>query len=252
VKPYLFSALLLVGVALQPASAQWLNYPTPGIPRTPDGKPNLSAPAPRTADGKIDLSGVWSTSQTRVRFAGDVPNAAPLTPWASAIREERQRNLSRDIPTSKCLPSGIPPDMLRQIPFKILQTPSVTAILIEEFNHWRQIFTDGRSLPVDPEPAWFGYSIGKWDRDILVVETTGLNDKTWIDGGGTPHSEALHLTERFKRPDFGHMEIEYTFDDPKAFSKSFSATVKFELLPDTELLDHECENEKDAGHLVGR
>jgi hypothetical protein len=240
-----------MGVYGLPASAQWLNYPTPGIPRTPDGKPNLSAPTPRTADGKIDLSGVWSTNQMRVRFAGDLPNPAPLTPWASAIREERLRNLSRDIPTSQCLPSGIPPDMLRQIPFKIIQTPSVTAILIEEFNHWRQIFTDGRPLPVDPEPAWFGYSIGKWDGHTLVVETNGLNDRTWIDGGGTPHSASLHLTERFRRPTFGHMEIEYTFDDSKAFSKPFSATVKFELR-DTELLDHQCENEKDAGHLVGR
>jgi len=236
------------------AHAQWLNYPTPGIPRLPDGKPNLSAPAPRTLDGKIDLTGVWQRINEggAVRFAGSASSPAHLTPWASAIRDQRQATLSRDIPTSKCLPSGIPPDMLRQIPFKIIQTPMVTAILIEEFNNWRQIFTDGRPLPTSPEPAWFGYSVGRWERDALVVETSGFNDKTWIDGGGTPHSDALRLTERFRRLDFGHLEIEYTFEDPKAFVQPFSATIKFGLLADTELLDHQCENEKDAGHLVGK
>ena len=228
---------------------QWLNYPTPGIPRAPDGRPNLSAPVPRTADGKVDLTGVWQIAEERrVRFAGE-PGSALLTPWAEAIRQERQGNRSRDIPTSKCLPSGIPPDMLRQIPFKIIQAPSVTVILIEEFNHWRQIFTDGRPLPSDPEPAWFGYSVGKWDEDTFTVQTTGLNEKTWIDGGGTPHSESLRLTERFTRPDFGHLQIEYTFDDPKTFTKPFSATVGFRLQADTELMDHQCENEKDASHL---
>jgi len=236
------------------ADAQWLNYPTPGIPRTADGKPNLAAPAPRTPDGKIDLTGVWQRINEggAVRFAGSASSPAHLTAWASAIREQRQANLSRDIPTSKCLPSGIPPDMLRQIPFKIIQTPMVTAILIEEFNNWRQIFTDGRPLPTTPEPAWFGYSVGRWEGDALVVETSGFNDKTWIDGGGTPHSDALRLTEKLRRLDLGHLEIEYTFEDAKAFVAPFSATVKFGLLADTELLDHQCENEKDAGHLVGR
>jgi hypothetical protein len=242
--------LLLLAIDLQSASAQWLNYATPGIPRTPDGKPELSAPAPRTPDGKVDLSGVWESVERHANLAADLPGGSPLTAWARSIRETRQRNQSRDIPTSKCLPSGIPPDMLRPgLPFKILQTSSVTAILIEEFNNWRQIFTDGRSLPADPEPAWFGYSVGKWQGATFVVETAGFNDKTWIDGGGTPHCDALHLTERFRRPDFGHIEIEYTFDDSKAFTKPWSATVKFHLLADTDLMDHQCENEKDAPHL---
>jgi len=245
----LFAAAVAVMVLAPAANAQWFNYPTPGIPRTSDGKPDLTAPAPRTPDGKIDLTGVWQANEgTRFRVAETAPNAV-LTPWAAAIRDQRQKSLSIDIPTSKCLPSGIPPDMLRQIPFKIIQAPAVTAILIEEFNNWRQIFTDRRPLPVDPEPAWFGYSIGRWEGDIFVVETSGFNDKTWIDGGGTPHSEALRLTERFRRPDFGHLQIEYTFDDPKAFAKPFAATFRFRLLPDTDLLDHQCENEKDAVHL---
>ena len=230
--------------------AQWLNYRVPGTPRSVDGKPDLNAPTPRTADGKVDLTGVWQANEgTRFR-AENVP--AVLTPWATAIRDQRRRTLSIDIPTSKCLPSGIPPDMLRQIPFKIIQAPAVTVILIEEFNNWRQIFSDGRPLPVDPQPAWFGYSIGRWEGDTFVVETSGFNDKTWLDSGGTPHSEALHLTERFRRPDFGHMQIEYTFDDPKAFTKAFSATIGFRLLADTDLLDHQCENEKDAVHLTGK
>jgi hypothetical protein len=194
---------------------------------------------------------VWQVAdQRRVRFAGNnLANPAPLTPWARQIREERMKNQGRDVPTAKCLPSGIPFDMVRPIPFKILQTPTVTVILIEEFNNWRQIFADGRPLPADPEPAWFGYSIGTWDRDTFVVESAGFNDKTWLDGSGTPHSESLRLTERFRRPDFGHLEIEYTFSDPKAFSKPFSATVKFKLLADMDLMDHQCENEKDAAHL---
>jgi hypothetical protein len=247
------AALLSLFVTGAVAHAQWLNYPTPGIPRLPDGKPNLNAPAPRTSTHTVDLSGVWMSVQNRVRFVDDQTSATLLTPWARTIRAERQANLSRDIPTSKCLPSGIPPDMLRVgLPFKILQTPAVTVILLEEFNNWRQIFTDGRPLPANPEPAWFGYSVARWDGDTLVVETAGLNDKTWIDGGGTPHSDALRLTERLRRTDFGHLEIEYTFNDAKTFTREFSATAKFNLLPDTDLFDSHCENEKDAVHLAGK
>jgi hypothetical protein len=259
---------LIIGIALVVVpwvvKAQWLNVSLPGIPRTSDGKPNLAAPAPRTFDGKLDLTGIWAAVGDRgggevvrnahgINIAVDLAGGAPFTPWAKAIFEARRKDQSRDIPTAKCLPAGIPPDMLRPTgPFKIVQTPGVTIILLEEFNNWRQIFTDGRAVPTDPQPAWFGYSVGKWEGETLVVETSGFNDRTWLDGLGTPHSEVLRLTERFRRADFGHLEIEYTFDDSKAFTKSWSAKVKFMLQVDTELLDSQCENEKDLVHLFGK
>jgi hypothetical protein len=242
------------------AFAQWIDHATPGIPRSADGKANLTAPAPRTLDGKRDFSGVWAAERNRPpaavgsgfvgnRHAGnigiDLPGGVPLTAWGQSVLESRRKAAWLQIPTENCLPSGIPPDMLRpQLPFKIVQAPGVVVVLLEEFNNWRQIHTDGRSLPVDPQPAFFGHSVGRWDGDALVVTTTGLNDKTWLDGSGTPHSEELRLTERIQRLDYGHMEIIYTFDDQKAFVKPWSATVKFELEPDTELLDHQCENDK--------
>jgi hypothetical protein len=139
--------------------------------------------------------------------------------------------------------------MLRRLPIKLVQTPAVTIVLLEEFNNWRQIHTDGRRLPEDPDPSRFGYSVGRWDGNVFVVTTTGFSDRTWLDGGGTPHSERLRLTERFRRRDFGHMEIEFTFDDPKAFTRPWSTVVTFQLLPDTELLEHHCENEKDAARI---
>jgi hypothetical protein len=132
------------------ASGQWLNYATPGIPRLPDGKPNLSAPAPHTLNGMPDLSGIWAAAERHHQLAMEIPGGAPFTGWSRTIREARLKNEGRDIPTSKCLPSGIPPDMLRPpAPFKIIQGSGMTAILLEEFNNWRQIFTDGRSLPVN-------------------------------------------------------------------------------------------------------
>ena len=243
------------------ARTQWLEYPTVGIPRLPDGKPNLTAPPPKTAEGTPDLSGIWEVVGDRVMetdgrvrskyvydIAADLPGGAPFLPWAKALHDERQKALGVGAPSERCLPHGIPDAMLtRTLPFKILQMRGVTLILYEEFNNWRQIFTDGRPLPKDPQPAWLGYSIGSWDRETFVIETAGFNDKSWLDAGGTPHSEALRTTERLRRTDFGHMEITFTFDDPKTFTKPWSATVKFNLLPDTELLEHHCDNEKWQG-----
>ena len=244
---------LLLMVLETTTAAQWLNYPGPGIPRLPDGKPNLAAPPPHTAEGKPDLSGIWAAAERHHQLAMEVPGGAPFTEWSRTIREARLKNEGRDIPTSRCLPSGIPPDMLRPpAPFRIIQTAGLTAILLEEFNNWRQVFTDGRPVPIDPEPAWFGYSMGRWEGGTFVVETAGFNDKTWLDGAGTPHSEELRLTERFKRPDFGHMEVEYTFNDSKAFTRPWSVAVKFNLQADTELLDSHCENEQDLKHLVNK
>jgi hypothetical protein len=138
--------------------------------------------------------------------------------------------------------------MLRpSLPFKIVQARGVTVILLEEFVNWRQILTDGRALPAPSQPAWYGYSVGQWTGDGFVVTTSGFNDQTWLDGSGLPHSEELRLTERFRRLDYGHMDIDYTFEDPKAFTRPWSMTVKFELLVDTDLMDHQCENQKWSG-----
>ena len=236
------------------AEGQWLDIRLSGTPRTSDGKPNLFASVPRTREGKPDLGGIWSAESyrdladvplPRRNIAAGIQGGAPLTEWARPIRDERRKALGLGVPSERCLPVGLPFVMLQSnLPFKIIQTPLVTIVLLEEFNNWRQIHTDGRSLPEDPQPTWLGYSVGHWDDDVLVVTTSGFNDQTWLDGSGTPHSEQLRLTERFRRSDFGHMEIEYTFDDPKAFTKRWSTTVKFQLMPDTELLEHHCENEK--------
>lgn len=250
-------AIAMIAIAwmmVGPAHAQWLKLTLPGTPRTTDGKPNLTAPAPRTPEGKPDLSGIWRADNGRYlsNLAGSGVDV-PMQPWAAAVYKERLDSLGRDKPQVRCLPHGVPDAMLvAGIPFKIIQTPGVLVVLYEEFNQYRQIFTDGRTLPSDPNPAWFGYSIGKWEGDAFVVETTGFKEGTWLDNGGHPHTDALHVTERFRRPNFGSMELDVTIDDPKAYTKPWkAATVHFKLLPDMELIEHLCENEKDAPHLVG-
>lgn len=240
------------------ASAQWLAHPTPGTPRLPDGRPSLMSPTPRAADGRPDLSGVWEVTpdtvmptdgRIRSKFIYNIaaarPGGAPFQPWARAVWDARQKTLGVGAPTERCLPHGIPDAMLTAtLPFKIVQHPGLTIVLFEEFNNWRQVFTDGRALPTDPQPAWLGYSVGRWDAETFVIETAGFNDKSWLDAGGTPHSDALRTVERLRRIDFGHMEIEFRFDDPKTFTEPWSATVPFHLLPDTDLLEHHCDNEK--------
>src|SRR5438094_351049 len=184
---YVLAAILL---------AQWANIPLPNTPRTPDGKPNISAPAPKTPDGRPDLSGIWRVGE------------APFQPWAAALYKERADALGKGRPSERCIPHGIPDGMLvRNSPFKIVQTPGVVVILYEEFNHYRQIFTDGRGFPPETNPSWFGYSIGKWEGDTFVAETVGFNDKSWFDDPGHPHIDALRLTKRFRRLKFGRMEI---------------------------------------------
>jgi hypothetical protein len=167
---------------------------------------------------------------------------------------ERRETESKDKPAGRCLPHGVPDAMLVQVvPFKILQMPGEVAILYEVFNHFRQIFTDGRMLPKVTSPAWMGYSVGKWEGDTLVVDTIGYNDQSWLDDGGHPHTDALHTTERFRRPDAGHMVMRLTIDDPKTYTKPWTVTVPFNLLPDSELMEMICEeNEKDAPHMVGK
>jgi len=247
-------ALAILLLASHPAVAfpQWLNLKLSGTPRNADGSPNMTAPAPRTTDGKPDLSGVWHAANGRFigNLAGAAGITAPFTPEAAAIYKERQDTQGLHRPSGKCLPKSVPDGMtLPPYPFKIVQTPSLTLMLYEIFVDYRQIHTDGRPLPPDRHPAWFGYSIGRWESDTFIVQTVGINDRTWLDDSGYPHSDQLVITERIRRQDFGHMTIEFTFDDPKMYTKPWTVTVPFELMPDTELLEYVCENEKDLEHM---
>jgi len=256
-------ALLIVA----PLHAQWLNYPTPGVPRDARGRPNLSAPAPRTADGKPDLSGVWSLGTKCPpegcvdypipaefgNFGASLRGGLPYQPWAAALVKERSALSGRDDPVAWCKPAG----MLRLLTFppprKVLQLPGLVVILSERDVTFRQIFTDGRPLPADPEPSFNGYSTGRWIKDTLVVETNGLRDGIWIDRAGSPMTDAARITEKFRRANYGHLEIEVTVDDPKAYTQPWSVTLTQTILLDTDLLEYHCnDNEKDRAHLVGR
>jgi hypothetical protein len=245
------------------AFAQWLDYPTPGIPRTQDGKPDLSAPAPRAQGGKPDLSGIWSPVPLKnlpPRPFGTPNNLiyrlvegseVPLRPEAAALFKQRSDNHGAGRPSERCLPHGIPDAMFVDI-FKFVQTPGLILILYQEFIHYRQIFTDGRPFPKDPQPTWLGYSVGKWDGDALVVGSTGFNDLTWLDDSGHPHTDAMHTIERFERRDFGHMDLHVTIDDVKAYTKPWTIAIQFELLPDTDFVEDVCDNEKDAQHMSAK
>jgi len=244
-------AILWLAACL-PAAAQWLNYPTPGLPRTRDGKPNLSAPVPRTPDGKPDLSGIWE--QQNARTTGYYLNGIdfPWQPWGKAVYDARTENNQKDNPEGFCLPRGLPKADAFDL-HKIVQTPGLILILYEYQNNYRQIFLDGRPLPKDPNPTWMGYSVGHWEGDTLVVESNGFNGKAWLSFRGNPISDALHLTERFHRRDLGHMDVELIIDDPKAYTKPWKTELHPELVADTELLESVCqENERDQRHLVGK
>ena len=233
-----------------PLSAQWLHYPTPEVPRTPDGKPNLSAPAPKMPDGKPDLSGIWVAADNR--HLADLADGAevPMLPWAAALSKERTENLAKGHPSERCLTHGVTDFDTLGISWKIVQTPKVIAVLYEAYNHYRQILLDGRPLPKSTQPAYMGYSIGKWEGDTLVVDTTGFNDQGWIDNKGRPQTESTH--ERFRRRDFGHMNLQLVVDDPAAYTKPWGGSLVLNYVPDEELIEFICENEKDLPHMVGK
>jgi hypothetical protein len=235
-------------------TAQWPNHLTPGLPRTPDGKLDLTAPAPRSADGKPDLSGVWMPRNSGSLFyvTQDL-KPGEIQPWADAIYKQREADYRRDTDGIHCLPPGPKAGIgVGNMPMKIVQTPNLVVVLYEYQTIFRQIFTDGRGLPEDPNPTWMGYSIGRWDGDTLVVTTAGYNDRTTLDLAGHPHTEALHITERYRRRDAGHISLQVTFDDPKAYTRPWTLPVDFDLVPDGELIEYVCENERDAPHLVGK
>ena len=265
--------------ALVCAHGQWLNHPSPGTPRTRDGKVDLSAKAPHASSGKPDLSGVWQTEpvppgesvlgdDSAFVVPGDDPRTfskyfwnilADFKPAEAPIRPEaaelfRKNAASSVPPVSSCLPLGIPgADLLTYAPFKIIQGSGEIVILYEVDNTHRQIYMDGRKLPADPQPAWLGYSVGHWEGDTLVVDTAGFNDRGRLDGFGHPRSEALRVQERFHRRDFGHIDLQVTVDDPKMYLKPITVKVTELLVPDSDVLESFCnENEKDRPHMPGR
>jgi hypothetical protein len=274
-------AVLIAFLGSGAAPAQWLNFPTPGVPRTADGKPDLTATAPRALDGKPDLSGVWmheTTTVAEVRrlfgnaFDSSIALAPPgmeigtqhkyafdilldYKPEEAMLRPQAQEMLRRFVrdrdPANVCTGVfGFPLAGLLSEPIKIVQAPRLTLILYEVQNLRRQIYTDGRTLPKEVNlPAYLGYSAGHWDGDTLVVETAGFNDKTLLDTAGHPHSDALHITERFRRRDFGNLDVEMTFDDPRMYTKPFTVKIPHHLLADADIFEDFCENEKDRSHL---
>ena len=287
IRPTMVVATLLAAARL---FGQWPAYPTAGVPKTADGKPDSTAPAPKTPDGKPDLSGVWQymrppaapslpfTSGPTPAPApppapGQAPDIIPLAvrqsqfwnlgaafkdglpfqPWAAELHRQRVASNSKDNPDAHCLPLGLMQLHTHGQPRKMIQAPGVIVILYEANSGVRQIFTDGRPLPKNPEPWWFGYSSGKWDGDTLAVETVGLRDLGWLDVEGSPITESGRILERFRRVDYGHLEIEVNIDDPKAYTKPWSVTVHQRVLLDTDLIEFICqENEKDQPHLAGK
>jgi hypothetical protein len=244
-----FVAALMMFIWSVPLQAQWLKYKTPGIPRTSDGKPDLTAPAPRTADGKPDLSGLWHADQAGGPATEKAIAALPPQPWAEALSKKRVQDLGKDDPGVLCQPLGPRADAGIR---KVVQTPALIVILYDDLTY-RQIFLDGRTLEDDPNPAWMGYAVGHWDGDTLVVQSAGFNDRTWLDDKGHPHSEALRVTERIRRLDFGHLEVQRTMEDPKALTKPLAIPLRFELDADTEMIEYVCtENERDRQNLVGK
>ena len=273
---------LVASVVIATALAQWPAIPSRGVPRTPAGQPDLTAPTPRAANGKPDLSGIWdngrNTNIPRGGGRGGDFNAAPtrgqapansgppaatffnvgagfsdglpFQPWAAELVTKRMADNSKDNPDAHCLPMGFMQFHTHSQPRKIIQTPDVIVIIYEANSGLRQIFTDGRPLPKDPEPWWYGYSVGKWEGDTLVVETIGFIDNIWLDVRGSPMTSAGKVTERFRRPNYGNLEIEITIDDPKAYTKPWTVKVNQRIYPDTELIEFICED-RDATHYVG-
>lgn len=270
--PLLTAALVIWGApfTVDRLAAQWLNYPTAGVPRTADGTVDMTAPAPRMANGKPDLSGIWMTAEPnrgapagadardepgdatnitasrQMRDIGvDLPGGLPYQPWLIPIVKERTANEAIDDPHIRCLPDNFLRAYGLPHLLKFVHSPRLLVVLNEMNAGYRQVFTDGRPLPKDPNPAWQGYSSATWAGDTLVIDTIGLRDDTWIDWNGSVLTEAARVREEIRRPEFGHLEIKVTVDDPKAYTKPWTVTLKQRIVVDAELIDEIClENEK--------
>jgi hypothetical protein len=266
-------AIVVVGSASVSVKAQWFNVPSPGAPRAANGRVDLSGPVPRLANGRPDLSGVWMTaeplcvlrgtaptsevlklnpptrkcppttasfSRQSINIGIDMPGGLPYQPWHAKLVDERTANQAIDDPHIRCLPDtfvrayGLPHYL------KFVQTPNLLVMLNEYSAIYRQVFTDGRPLPEDPNPSWQGYSTGSWAGDTLVIDSIGFRDDTWIDWGGSVMTESAKVRERITRTSFGHLEIEVTIDDPKAYTKPWTVTLRQQFAPDTELIDEIC------------
>ena len=278
----LFHAVGVVAIvaAIAPSLwAQWPPYPTAGVPKTPDGKSDLTAPAPRTSDGKPDLSGLWLRGDGQLGPAGggtlrapapsfsigppvttfrdvgaNFKEGLPLQPWAADLVKARRAENSKDNPDAHCLPMGLMQFHNHGQPRKIVQTPGLVIIMYEANYGLRQILMDGRTLPnKDAQPWWYGYSTGKWDGDTLVVETSGFRDSGWLDIIGNPLTDAAKLTERFRRPNYGTLEIDITIDDPKAYTKPWTVRVNQRIMLDGEMIEFIClENQQFESYLKGQ
>ena len=251
------SSIVLIVMLSAPLSAQWLKQPTAGIPRTPDGKPNLSAPAPRTIDGKPDLSGLWNKISPKYsrNIAADL-KPEEIAPSARALVEQRTEDLGKEYMTVLCVPLGpgyaTAADNTGSEMMKIIQTPGLIIILNPDLTY-RQIFLDGRQLEQAPNPSYMGYSVGRWDGDTLIVESFGFNDRTWLDHDGHPHTEALRMTERYRRRDFGTLDVEVTLSDPAIYARPWTVSVRAQLLADTEMIEWVCnEDHRALEHWVGK
>lgn len=271
-RPFVRAAAVVTLLSFVPllAHAQWLRYPTAGVPKNIDGSPNLTAPTPRAADGKPDLSGLWANycpagdqmvlclpeiavPQVFGDIGRGVKGGLPYQSWAADLVKARRADNGKDDPTTHCLPGGIAKLHTSVFLRKIIQIPGLIVFLSERNASYRQVYTDGRALPEELNPAWNGYSTGRWEGDTLVVETTGFMDGQWLDRSGSPLTSAARMTERFRRPNYGTLEIELTVDDRKAYTKPWSIQLKQSIQLDSDLLDYIClENEKDAVHLVGK
>ena len=250
------SVILAVALSV-PMMAQWIDYRVPGIPRTPDGKPNLAAPAPRAPGGKPDLSGVWTRVSAKYNrnIAADL-KPGEVQPWAEALLKERVENLQRDYMNVQCVPLGpgytTSGDSTGAEQMKIVQTPSVILILNPDLTY-RQVFMDGRALEKSPNPSWMGYAVGHWDGDTLVVESAGYNDRTWLDHDGHPHTEALRVTERYHRGNYGNLDLDVTYSDPGAYARPWTVKVRAELAADTDIIEWVCnEHGSELQHWVGK
>jgi hypothetical protein len=264
--PFSFRCVIPIILAGTSASllAQWIDYPTPNVPRTADGKPNLAAPTPRNPDGTPDFSGMWGwenrfncgakCNDTQIsrefgNIAANLQTPVPYQPWAFDIVRKRSVEQGLD-PNVHCMPRGAPRIWTDDYYKRIFQVPGRVIILTERNIQYRQIFTDGRHLPQDPNPTWNGYSVGHWEGDTLVVDTNGYRDDLWLDANGKPLTEQARTIERIRRPNYGNLEVELTIDDPKAYTAPWTVKINQPLVFDSELLDYYClENEKDAVHM---